>query len=541
MLTAILFMIIMAGVSTIILGVVTTQSAPSYIAQKGTKTVYSAQAGIQAALAIMRSAGTMQTVNTVTALYGDPTRLPCSIGSSSAPTATNGTSDGNGYSVTIGYYSTDPTPHATDSSWLNANKIPCSTGTYGQAGNGPTSTPKYALITSSGTATQIPVSSSVANRSITAVYQFKFYNANILGGLINNSGASACLQAVSATAGSNIGWAASSSCGQTSANAALQLWSYTTKWQLALSSTTVAGQTPLCITGNVPTSPANTTTVAATLQPCATDSSRWNQLWSWTGSYTWEGETQAINGPNGNSWLTAGVPNGSNPIGYYLQVSTSVTSTLAPTSLVGAGAASYTTHQLVNYSEFGRCTDVTNEVISSSYMISYPCKQDPTGGTSYITWNQKWYYCEASDTSSACSGVNPAAQQVYVYVNDSTSQKYCFTAPTATSSTSSGPVYYPYFTTCATSGPLVALQTWKRVYNTGTFSSSYLLINTGLRPDLGGLCLMANNSPGTTFSSSPVISELTLAQCNGSPSQQWNAVPTYVGGTVGGYREISGG
>ena len=362
----------------------------------------------------------------------------------------------------------------------------------------------------------------------------------------------ACLQADGITAGSTITFVASASCGATTTNAALQLWSYTTSWQLALSSTTAGGVPGMCISGSVPTSPAGTHYANATLQPCAgsTDPTRWNQLWSWTGNYTWEGENTAITGPNSSAWLTPAVPDGTNPTATKLRVSDSVTGTLAPTSLVGAGGAKYSTHQLVNYQEFGRCTDVTGEVITNTYMIDYPCKQDPTGGTSYITWNQKYYYCEAADigTIAPCSGYLPdgtkislSNQQIYVYYQDNTSQKYCFTAPTATTSTSSGPVYYPYFTACATSGPLVALQVWSRVYNTGTFSTSYLVINKGLRPDLGGLCLMANNSPGTTFSSSPVISELTLAQCNGSALQQWNAVPTYVGGTVGGYREISGG
>jgi hypothetical protein len=546
MMTAILFMIIVAGVSSIILGVVTTQVTPSYTAQKGTKTIYSAQAGIQAALSIMRTATSYQTVNGVSSLYGDITKLPCTI--SVAPT--NGVTDGNLYTVTIGYYTADPTSHASDPTWLSTyNLCPSPTALH------PTSTPKFALITSVGTATQIPIASTAANRSITAVYQFKLSNVNIPGGLINNNGVTACLQAASINAGATIGWVASAQCGQTSANSSLQLWSYTKTWQIALSSTQTGGAAGVCISGYVPSVPAGQTTATATLQPCATDSSRWDQLWSWIGSYTWVGELQDISGPNTNpkdpskptptqvigAYLSPGVADGTSPIGHNLQVSTTVTGTLAPTSLVGAGGAQYSTHQLVNYQEFGRCTDVTNERIDYAYMIDYPCKQDPTGGTTYITWNQKYYYCEASDTSSACAGVNVAAQQIYVYYQDNVAQKYCFTAPSATTSTSSGPVYYPYFTACATSGPLVALQTWSRIYNTGTFSSSYLVINTGLRPDLGGLCLEANNSSGTTFSSSPVISELTLAQCNGSPLQQWNAVPTYVGGTVGGYREISGG
>ncbi len=222
------------------------------------------------------------------------------------------------------------------------------------------------------------------------------------------------------------------------------------------------------------------------------------------------------------------MPDGTSPIGHFLQVSTDATSTLAPTALVGAGGAYYNTHQLVNYLEFGRCADVTNEVIDYAYMISYPCKQDPTGGTSYITWNQKWYYCEPSDATATCSGVNPTAQQIYVYYQDSASQKRCLQTPLTTAGN-----FYPIFTTCATSGTLKAQQTWSRVYNSGTYLTSYLLT------DEYGRCLGANSSD--LFSTSPVISKLTVSTCNGADYQKWNAPATFVDSTVGGYREISGG
>jgi hypothetical protein len=563
MLTAILFMIIMAGVASMILGVVTAQVAPSYSAQKGTKTIYSAQAGIQAALAVIRTASKTQTINGLATTVGDVTKLPCTV---SAPT--NGTSDGNAYTVTISYYSTDPTAHAKDSTWLKSNSVGCvlpNPTSYGSA-----TVPKFALLAAAGSATQIPVIATIGNRSITAVYQFKLSNANIPGGLITNTGATACLQVVTAAGGSQIGWAPIASCGQLSANAARQLWTYTPTWQLALASSQVGGAGGYCITGSV--APGKTTGTAL-LAACLTtsDANRWNQLWSWTGDYTWVGELPDISGPNTNpylvatkppavvaaigSYLSPGVADGTTPSATtFLQVTTSVVGTLAPTSLVGAGGAQHSTHQLVNYAEFGRCADVTNLVQpgtagSLPFMISYPCKQDPTGGTSYITWNQKWFYCEETDIIPvpipACAGklpdgvaISASHQQLYVYYNDNTSQKYCFTAPTAPTTPPSPatqtPVYGPYFAACATSGPLVARQIWNRVYNTGDFTSSYLMINVS-----DGLCLGANS--GELFKTSPAISDITLSQCNGQTYQQWNAIPTFTGGTVGGYREISGG
>jgi Tfp pilus assembly protein PilX len=515
MLTAIMFMIIIAGVTTVILGVVLGQVAPGNNAQKNTKTIYSAQAGLQAALGIFRNAGTANIQGTV---YGDTTKLPCSLSS----TATNATTDGNAYSVAIAYYASDPTV-------AGATAISCTTGAYGAPGSGPVSTPAYAVVTSTGSSTQIPNTSGIANRVVSAIYKFQVVNNNVPGGRVLNNGATSCMQAVSASAGSLITFVAGSSCVTSPTNDALQLWSYSTNYQLQLSSTTAGGLPGLCITGPVL---AGQPTQNATLQACAAagDPARWNQLWSWTGNYTWEGENQAINGPNGSSWLSAGVPDGTSAVGQYLQVATSVNGTMAPTSQVGAGAAKYTTHQMVNYLEFGRCADVTGENINATAMISYPCKQDPTGSTTYITWNQKWYYCEVGDPT--CDGTGPGKintalpQKIYVNYLDNTSAQYCLTTPLA----GSGSIF-PTFLPCATSGPTAAQQGWTRIYNVpGNYYGSYIFT------DEYGHCLGANaNYPFATG-----ISELTALTCTGSDAQKWNAPPNTGTTTVGGYKEISG-
>ena len=214
-----------------------------------------------------------------------------------------------------------------------------------------------------------------------------------------------------------------------------------------------------------------------------------------------------------------------------------MTGTLAPDQLVGAGGAKYSTHQLVNYQEFGYCADVTNERLDILSEISYPCKQDPTGGTAAITWNQKWIYCEATDigVTTACKGnlpngtpISASNQEIYVYENDDSSKKNCLTSPLVGSGS-----FYPYFTTCAASGSMATQQTWSRVYNTGNFLTSYIIT------DNKGRCLEANSAD--LFATSPAISRIWVAGCDGQNHQKWNAVPTYIGGTVGGYREISGG
>lgn len=514
MMTAILFMIIMAGIASVLLGVVSSQMVPTYIDQKGTKTIYSAQAGIQAALSVMRAAGTLNINGKV---YGDPSKLPCAFTGS-----TNGTSDGNQYSVSIQYFTTDPTTMTT--AQKNANALTCTTGTaaqYGTSSYGLTTTPLFALITSAGTASQIAHTGTVANRTITALYTFQYTNLNIAGGLIYDAGDNVCMQAVSATVGSLVIEVAAANCSSQGTNAALQLWSYNSNYQLVLASSLVNNPPGLCITGPAANGQATQNVTLQTCDTSTTDTARWNQLWSWTGSYTWDGENPTVTGFS-NYWISPGT----DKAGGYLQVSSGTNGTMAPTSQVGPGAASYTTYELINYQQFGRCADVTGEQINATAMIAYPCKQDPANATGF-TWNQKWYYCEPYDITARCAGVVATAQPIFVnYLDQSPAVDYCLTTPTT------GNGVFPTFQLCDKSGDAVnKQQTWARYYNTGTYSTSYIIV------DEYGRCLEANSAD--IYSGD--ISELTVTGCNGSDAQKWNAPPTYDPGDLGGYREISGG
>jgi hypothetical protein len=530
MLTAILFMIIMAGLSTVILGVVVAQNVPTGVSQKSTATIDSAEGGLQSALAIMRTATTVTNVNGVPTTVGDPTKLPCSI----PTTSVNGsTTDPTTYAVTIAYYNADPT---------GQNLVTFNPGhliTCAQVQSG--TVPLFALLTASGQTTTVPGSTSTTGaRALAAIYSFDISNVNIPGGIVYNDDSTSCLQAASAQPGSVINFVAASTCG-VAANAPLQKWSYTTNWQIALSSTTANGAQGLCITGPVT---AGGATQKALLQTCAlpTDPARWNQLWSWTGSYTWEGELPTITGPNGNSWLGPNVPDGTSATNGQLWVinSGSANGTMTPSSLVGAGAANYSTHELVNYKEFGRCADVTNEVLPNNpnHLISYPCKQDPTGGTSFITWNQKWYYCEPADIGHTvpCTGTLPngsaisaASQQIYVYKGDVVTQKYCLTTPLTGSGT-----YFTSFQPCATTGTMVNQQLWSRVND----PANVAYVNDYIITDEYGRCLQVDEGvPG--FSSTIFYQD--VATCNQTDIQKWNAPATNTTSTVGGYKEVSGG
>ncbi|ASD23181.1 hypothetical protein B7495_14565 [Cryobacterium sp. LW097] len=486
LLTALMFMVMATGLSLVLLSAILSQAVPAYTAQKNTRTVYAAQAGLQSALAVIRSADAP--ADSAGHIFGAPKELPCSL---SGRVAADGT--GATYAVTVEYFIVDPTEMTASDRASNAK--PCSSSN----GLG-TIVPRYAYVVSKGQDVAIPgtASAAVGNRTLSAVYSFKITNVNVAGGLIF-SGNSYCLEADSAADNSRVKFVPKAQCTKTP----LQLWTYTADYQLKLASSGTPG---VCITGP---SSSNGGTQDARLRTCKskTDSARWNQLWSWTGDYTWQGQNSSNTGAS-NYYLSPGsISNGS-----YLRVSNGRSGSFSPSLEIGAGAASYGTHQLVNYREFGRCADVTNGQIGYSYMISYPCKQDPTGTGNNLDWNHKWYYTEP-DLPATTSAVQ------FIYVIDGSGNYKCLTAP------ASGGIELT-FQNCVQN----VRQYWTRTNDTGNYAGSYLVINQGK-------CLFADTSALHTDGTS---SRLRLTSCNGSLAQKWNAPPTATESTVGGYSEVAG-
>ena len=496
-LSAILFMLLVAGLSVVLLSVILSQATPVFIAQKNTRTIYAAQAGVQASLGVVRSLAQTDAVTGKTT--GIRSMLPCTV---------TGKVDGNDptstYSVTLKYFMLDPT--GKDTTWQNANDMDCS-GTV-LAG---TTQPLFALALADGLGAGVPGKSdpNYGNRYISAVYKFKVTNVNIAGGRIWDYNLGYCLEAVSATSGSQVKFTVGGSC--VAANDAKQLWVYDKDYEIKLASTTAVGQTPLCIS-----SPTEDSTSAqagpAVLAPCRSDAARWNQLWSWFGSNTWQGQNANIATGTSNYCLNPGTPGS----GSLLTVTAGCGGGFAPSTAVGAGAASDATKQIVNYKEFGRCADVTNQQVTYSFMISYPCKQDPSGTGTFLNWNHKWFYTEPSAPSTSLGN-----QQIYVYVNNDTAQKYCLTTPAA-----GGKLVV--FTACNNAN--TTTQRWTRFLDTGTYSNSYLFT------DYRGRCLAVD---ATDTYTSGRWSKMIVAACNGGLEQKWNAPASYSYSNVSGYREYS--
>ncbi|MCU1543334.1 MAG: hypothetical protein JWM50_1199 [Microbacteriaceae bacterium] len=475
--SALLFMILLSGMSFVLLAIVLGQIGPSYAAQKSTKTVYGAQAGLQAALGVVRSAtGTAVDANNVP--YGDLSKLPCSFGGN-----VDGAPGETAYAVTIGYYITDPT--GKDDAWLASNDLAC-------GASGVTQQPFFAYIVSKGTGTASPGRPATeGNRSVAAVYDFKITNVNIPGGRIYSG--TECMEADKAQLGSEISFKPAGSCASNGAKKDdTQLWVYDKTYQIKLASTIEDGKPGLCITG-IPGE-------LATLQTCVTG--QYNQLWSWDGSQTWWGQKAAITTGYSNARLR---DDGKN-----LAVSTTGTP-FTPEPSVGSAAAGESTKQIVNYKEFGRCADVTDQLIGSSFMISYPCKQDPSSTGAFLNWNHKWFYTEAVGTAAVVYD-----QEIYVLVNNATTGKRCLQAPVLSGK-------YVTFAPCTSN----ANQKWDRTKKTDTYANSYLFI------DNLGRCLTADAAD--TYKT---WSKLTVSQCTPSEAQKWNAPSLADDAKFGSFKEI---
>jgi Tfp pilus assembly protein PilX len=500
MLTAIFFMVIIAGLSVVLMSVALSQQAPTLNSQKSTKTIYSAQAGLQAALGVIRTA--FGTTNAAGETLGAVEKLPCSLAGT-----VEGAGTGTSYQVAVDYFILDPS--GKDAAWRASKRMSCTNGTgvVPQAnGAGVLEKPKFAYIKATGIGVTLPGQvASFGNRSLSAVYKFKVNTENIAGGLMFANGRAQCLHAVSEAAGSEVQYIPAGSC----TDFDKELWIYSTDYRIKLAHSTLNGAPGLCITG-----PAvdGQPTQNALLQPCkaANDPARWNQLWSWTNN--WQGQKANITGGLSNYCLTPGAsPNYSTD---RVKVATTCSGTFEASPEVGAGAARKSTNQIVNYKEFGRCLDVTNENLNEAFMISYPCKQDATGTGVSLKWNHKWYYTEPTAGQQSLAG-----QQITVnYLDASPADTYCFQAPL------SGGGADTTFARCNNS----ARQKWTRVYDSGDYASSYLFV------DFLGRCLVADKT--NTYNS---WSKIRVAVCNGSLEQKWNAPPVYVDSDFGGYREVS--
>lgn len=481
-----LVMLVASAMSLLVLGIVVNQAQSTRVTSRRVDSLHAAQAGLDVALGQIRAANDGQG-------NGVLSQLPCGPFSGSVDPSASAT-----YQVSITYYPADPT--GKSAAWLAANAMSCTPG------SGPPTVPAYALLTSSGKDTTPGYGQVTGDRTLQSTYAFQTTNANIADGLVHiyNDGAAGhvdlCMDAGSPQppAGTPLEL---QPCAHGSPQ---QAFAYQPDLTLVLVDTQTPSSPGMCLDA-----PASAGTLVE-FQPCTDGSGQVvtpEQQWSFNDVASFEGANS--NGSLNGLCFQVVDPNtpgtdvrlSSNTCGGSYNIS----QTWDPEPSVGAGAAGPATDQLVNYQEFGRCLDVTNQDVNWPFLIDFPCKQAPN--PAYIAWNQKFAY----DATTKELVTNPSAGP------------YCLQSPLSTAS----PAYVLVVACPATPGANVQ---WTLPGNTGVYATSYTIL------DSAGNCL----SLGPPGSSSPPLdqwSTITVAACSASLAQKWNAPPDTAQAAVQNTRE----
>ncbi|HVN11313.1 MAG TPA: ricin-type beta-trefoil lectin domain protein [Kineosporiaceae bacterium] len=452
-------------------------------AQKGiiyersrTLTAHVAEAGLDGATAALRAASSGGV-----GVRGD---LPCA--DRTPITGTLGAQvPGLRYAVTIRYYVDDP--RSRPESWRADNALPCTPG------QGLARTPFYALLQSAATGSQALGSfAALRERSVEAVYRFDVDNANIGGGLFrtraqnNLSAVDLCWSTSGAVPAAGAA-AVATTCDDGSP---AQMLSYR------------ADHTVFNVSGRLCLTSTGVRGTALTFETCT---GRPDQVWI----YDTNDHIRAVD-PTGTATVASCIAMAQPyAIGTSLILSAdcgSAQSMWSPESRTGPGGAGAAQYQLVNFSQFARCFDVTDVNWDNYFMQLHPCKQSPT--------TLDWPPQQLVD--------DPVAHQLR-FGNPADLTNRCLTSPDP-----AGTSEYVTTTPCD-SGPR---QQWTENGDTGDYSTSYTIV------DAEGRCLAAGPvppDPGRTFSS------VIVAPCDGSLAEKWNAPPELSPAGLEGFRETTGG
>jgi hypothetical protein len=555
MLLALMVILMLMTISITVAGVTMSQVKPSQLDRKTVVTESAAEAGFDIALNRIRAANTGATmIDPATLLpvpVGSRAALPCSA--TGTPTITgavnNGATTDSSYSVSLVYYTSDP-------SLPGATVIGCASGA-------PASVPGFVKITATGSAKDVSGTRlGSGNRVLQTVYALHTNNQNIAGGNIPfYSDLTLCYDVSDAASMIQVGdKIVVNTCSPSDPG---QKFSYTQNLQLQIVAT---NGNLLCLQA------AATVHTVVTLQLCSSNAlppaspyTLSTQVWSYNDSGQFQASNATDTGLVSNTCLNlyagAAPPTAIAPLaaGDFLDVDT-CGAQMVPTASVGAGAAGTALRpfQLVNYQYFGRCIDTTNQDVQATWLIGYPCKQDPLATN--LTWNQKWYtgvsggdggtganaayggspggntVIATTSPVAGCQITQAQACQFIEYPNgangaDSTSPYYCLEAGHTASPSA------PINGTIVTSQPCLTTDNYQKWTYTKNYYSNYTqqYLIQPYGASVSNLCLamtIGSTPPGLTYDTVnaggnpiPAYGYISLQTCNGSLSQKWNAPP----------------
>ncbi len=464
---SLMFALLLVFVATALAGIMSpvllTAISGTRTTQQRTTSLVAAEAGIDVVMAQIRQAndGTISSDGTTPGVLGT---LPCT-GPVTSPTPITGsvtTGLNPRYSVTVSYYKVDPRGYTDGSTasnnWLSANSIQC------VIGGGLRSAPAYALITSQGSDQASGALTTGNSRTVNATYIFTSNNANIAGGLIHvfklSNSKDLCIDAGSGSPAAGT-LATMQLC---TIGSPKQLFSYNRNLTITLVAS-INSALPLGMCLDAGAAESNGAQVA--FQPCG-QTTKIQQQWSLNNAANFQGTNNGsdANGPCfdvqnqntiGSLIVLGDCGNGTNG-----QLYDNIKN-WAPDAAVGAGAAGASSGQLVNFNQFGRCLDVTENNITYGYLIDWPCKQAPDPAN--VSWNQHWQL--PTIASGATSGTGIITTN---YSNNGT--LYCLKSP---GSTAAGQYVNPTTTGCPQNGARTgsANLTWTVYGKTSDYATSF--------------------------------------------------------------------
>ena len=480
---AVLLTMLAMALSSLLLPMVVTQVSATRAETERGQALHAARAGLEVALGHIRAA-------TDDSGDGRLNALPC--GNLTGRVGAGATAR---YLATVDYFAFDP--KGRSDTWIADNRLGCP-----QTGTLPVF-PAYALLTGHGTDEATGAVTAVDHRTLRATYRLQTTNQNIPGGQIvvestKNRPVKLCLDAGSATPATGTLLRAQP-CSDPANDR--QKFAYTTNLNLVLvSSRTASNPNGMCVDAQTPHALNNT----VYFRPCSSPSTNARQQWSFNDNAGFEGTT---NGTDLDGWcLTLDTANatGTALVLDRCNASPSDARIFSPDASVGAGAAGPPVNlsQLVNFGQFGRCLDVTNQQVTWPFLIVWPCKQAPDPDD--VTWNQKWQPLANASTATVRLVTIPGIT------------RYCLRSP---GSTAPGQYVQVVSTMCNSGSPPDNLR-WQIAGNTGNYDTSYRIV------DYRGYCLAPTDptaTPPDLFTGGASISKVIVAPCTGAASQKWNA------------------
>jgi hypothetical protein len=492
---ALLVSIVGVGLSAVMSTLVITQLRTTAFEARRVLALHAAQAGLDVGLAQVRTA---TKVNSSGATVGDATKLPC--------TALTGTVGDAGYSVLAAYYDADPQGHLQDSVWVTAHNVLCAPG------HGTRTVPNFVVFASTGTA-------GASSRTLRGTYVVHTTNANISGGLVHVYRGSTTLNDLCIDAGTGDPAAGTAVTMQLcNAGAVAQTWAYDGNLQFQLvSSQTTSQPNGMCLDAGA-THAVNTPVV---LQPCETTTpGLYRQQWSINDSSNLVGSNATGSDVDGYCFnvASANTPGSALIITKTCSGTYNNVSTFSVDANVGAGQAAspvgQAIGQLVNFNQFGRCLDDTGQNPDATYMIAWPCKQNPNA--SKVAWNQR-YTLPALPTVASVPGT--ADNHATGTITTTKGTVYCLQSPMS-------PDLYQYVMTKACTG--ATNQQWTVYGKTDLYSTSYQIAD-----GTGKYCLQPrdpNATPADLFQAVNKVAKIYVAPCDGSTLQKWNADKNVIDG-----------